>query len=387
MILFDTSAGQAGTFRDKALEALDSVLHSAGANDRVQLFAVDLNPIALTNGFVAPRSPEMDAALSQLRGRVPLGATDMGSALEKAAASFGGKSSAQCSVIYVGDGSNAANRTMSEYNDVVNKLVAAHASVTSFAVGRQLDASLLAAIANQTGGNLLVDTDQITGKEAGQYMMNWAAAPVVWPTSTTLPKSISEILPTHVQPLRTDRDTILLGKLANTNSGEQIKIAGDTASGQAVDFAWPVDPKPSDSENAYIVSLVDSAQASGGDRLPTLGSQGLAEARRLIHVGTAEPGAAWFANRRHGKQRTGPAGNRRSFAPRSEQRTGLGRSIGARWTGAASGCAGSGKSGQSAAAGTAGRAGRLKIGRAERLRQRRQASRMGCSSNSMNATL
>ena len=75
---------------------------------------------ALTKGFVAARiGGGIDDAMAQLRRRVPLGATDMGIALTKAANSFGEKSAAQRSVIYLGDGSSAANRTMNEYSDVV----------------------------------------------------------------------------------------------------------------------------------------------------------------------------------------------------------------------------------------------------------------------------
>jgi hypothetical protein len=288
VILFDTSAGQAGTYREKAIEALETLLHTAGPNDRVQLFAVDLNAIALTKGFVAARGADIDGAMMQLRRRVPLGATDMGVALAKAAASFGGKSTAQRSIVYLGDGSSAANRTVGEYSDVVDRLVGEHVSVIGYAIGRQIDATLLAALANQTGGTLLVDSDQMTGKEGGQFLFRSAESAVVWPTATTLSKSIAEIYPKRTPPLRADRDTILVGKLADATGHEQIKLTGEIASGRAIDFVWNVEPKKADSENAYVAQLVDGARADGGQRLPTLGSQGLWEARRLVHLGAQD---------------------------------------------------------------------------------------------------
>ena len=288
VVLFDTSAGQAGTYRDKALDALDTLLHTAGPNDRVQLFAVDLNPIALTKGFVAAHGADIDGAMMQLRRRVPLGATDMGIALTKAAASFGAKANSQCSIIYMGDGSSAANRTLSEYSDVVDQLVGKHVSVISYAVGHQIDATMLAALANQTGGMLAVDSDQMTGKEAGQYLFRSAESAVVWPTATTLPKSIAEIYPKRTPPMRTDRDTIVIGKLSDATGPEQFKLTGEVASGKASDFVWSVEPKKSDSENAYVAQLVDGARADGGQRLPTLGTQGLWESRRLVHLGAQD---------------------------------------------------------------------------------------------------
>src|SRR5687768_9546085 len=42
LVLFDTSASQVNEFRQKGLEALEFFLSSLGANDRVQLTAVDL---------------------------------------------------------------------------------------------------------------------------------------------------------------------------------------------------------------------------------------------------------------------------------------------------------------------------------------------------------
>ena len=89
VILVDTSAGQAGAFREKALEIVGSMLGSAGEQDRIQLLAVDLDAVPMTKHFVAPRGAEIDAAMALLHRRVPLGATDMAVVLDKAIDSFG----------------------------------------------------------------------------------------------------------------------------------------------------------------------------------------------------------------------------------------------------------------------------------------------------------
>src|SRR5688572_23082701 len=90
VVLFDTSASQAGAVRDEALVALDALLAGLGPQDRVKLMAVDVKAIPLTEGFVAAGSPEMQAGLAKLRQRTPLGATDLDVGLRTAAATFTG---------------------------------------------------------------------------------------------------------------------------------------------------------------------------------------------------------------------------------------------------------------------------------------------------------
>ncbi|HEY4761780.1 MAG TPA: hypothetical protein VIH42_14475, partial [Thermoguttaceae bacterium] len=52
LVMFNTSAGQTGEFRTKALEVLRSLLGAMPAGDRIQLMAVDLNATRLTKTFV-----------------------------------------------------------------------------------------------------------------------------------------------------------------------------------------------------------------------------------------------------------------------------------------------------------------------------------------------
>ena len=109
VVLFDTSASQAGEFRTEALKTLKDALANLAAGDRVQLLAVDLNAIPLTKAFAAPNSPEMADALKKLEARVPLGSTDMQTALSAAADSFSGDAKNSRAVVYIGDGMSTAN--------------------------------------------------------------------------------------------------------------------------------------------------------------------------------------------------------------------------------------------------------------------------------------
>ncbi len=90
IVLFNTSAGQTGEFRDKALEVLQNMVAGMPEGDRVQLMAVDLNANAMTKTFVDPKSKEMADAMARLKDRAPLGASDMKKALTAAAGGFAG---------------------------------------------------------------------------------------------------------------------------------------------------------------------------------------------------------------------------------------------------------------------------------------------------------
>ena len=109
VILFDTSASQTSLYRDKALEALETLLAGLNRADRVQLLAVDLDTVPLTEKFVAPQSAEMDQALVALKQRAALGATDMPAALRRAAALVDGATSDRI-VLDIADGRSTARR-------------------------------------------------------------------------------------------------------------------------------------------------------------------------------------------------------------------------------------------------------------------------------------
>ncbi|MDI9445122.1 MAG: hypothetical protein QM844_13230, partial [Planctomycetota bacterium] len=100
VVLFDTSASQAGEYRADALASLKALLAGLKAEDRVQLIAVDVNTVPMTEGFVIPAGNEIAAALLKLEHRVPLGATDIEKALQSAAGAFDAEGSRPKAAVY-----------------------------------------------------------------------------------------------------------------------------------------------------------------------------------------------------------------------------------------------------------------------------------------------
>ena len=292
LVLVDTSASQVNRFREKAFEALDFFLAGLGPNDRVQLAAVDLNFIPLTASSVAPASDELKAALVELRGRTPLGSTDMATVLKASAATFPAEQVAdrERSVVYIGDGMSTAGLVgSSEMQGLLDALVAKRAAVSSFGIGPRIDVQLLGVLANHTGGLLVVDVDDpedkqfFNGKQAGAMLTQAALGSVAWPVKAAYPTSMKEAFPKNTPPLRFDRDSIVIGVGAPTGQvqfGIQAEVVG-----RPVDLQWNVAAVDAADDHSYLPELISSIRKDGGVTLPTVGSAGLSEMRRLAFVG------------------------------------------------------------------------------------------------------
>ena len=286
VVLFDTSASQAGDYRTKALGALNAVLSALDAGDRVALVAVDISAVRMTKSFVAANSAEMKQGLAELGRRVPLGSTDMPAAIKAAVALCNENASVgrEHAAIYIGDGmSTAGMMAPGKLHVLVDALVQSKISVSSYAIGPRVDAALLGALANHTGGMLAVDFEQMTGAQAGNYLADAARQPIVWPGELKHSASIREVYPQQMPPLRFDRDTVVLGKLADAAAPVELDLHAEVA-GKDQELHWKLTPSAPNDEHAYLAKLIDGAAADGGITLPTVGSAGLKELRRMASL-------------------------------------------------------------------------------------------------------
>ena len=294
VVFLETSASQAGDFRDKALDTLRTMLKGLGPQDRVHLMAVDLNAVPMTKDFVAPNSPEMQAAIQRLEGRAPLGATDMEKALRAAVASFKAGSTNPRVMVYLGNGTSKANiLSPQKFEELANLLVDAKIPVNSFSVGPQLDLQMLGALAARTGGRVIDDAPLMTpgaakmprtADEVGRDLAASACGVVLWPEKNAVawPANFT-VYPKLAPPLRTDRDSVVIGKYTGAGPFE-IKMTVATAAGLQK-LAWTVAAAPSKPTNHYLATLVQSSQATGGITLPLVDSESLKMASSETYIG------------------------------------------------------------------------------------------------------
>jgi hypothetical protein len=268
VVLFATSAGQTAMFREMGLAALQEFLASLNDASRVKLLAVDLAAHELSEGFVPPGSKEMQAAMEQLQMRAPLGSTDMKAVLTATADAFAQDTGRPRSAVSFGGGSSAINLLApEELAQLVADLRDRQIDVSSYVLGVRTDGQLLAAIANQTGGNLYVAempamADQAQGitleranqenvaqgRRAGAVLADSAEAEVLWPTERELSPSLAGHLPRAFPPLRGDRASVLIGN-AYAPLDQPVKVSVAAAEGNP-QVSWKDPPHPTSAPNA-----------------------------------------------------------------------------------------------------------------------------------------
>ncbi len=284
VILFDTSASQIGLFRDDSLSCLERLLEGLRSTDRVQLFAIDLKALPLNAELVPADHAAIAEAIKKLKKRTPLGSTDVpGGLLAAASALEKGRDGAARSIVYIGDGVSRANFVnVAEMSDVLAQLRKTRTSVSGFAIGPQRNVELLAAWANHSGGNLLLDAEgSDVAIRAGGSLAAAVQRAVLWPTKVTLDKTVLAVYPETFPPLRMDRDSVVIGMLKNRDAEQTITMTVDGPSGEQ-HLSWKVKPEPESPEFGFLPKLVELAAKDGGVRLPTVGSSGLREIGRVI---------------------------------------------------------------------------------------------------------
>ena len=290
MIFVDTSASQVGAFKQDSIALVEQLLRTLNSDDRVKIFAVDLDPIPLTDGFVDPASQEAQVSIRSLQQRTPLGATDFELMLETAAGEFPSVNDRNRNVIYIGDGVPLIGGHESVFKKQVGSLADQRIAVSSYAVGAGQNVDYLAALANYTGGNLFIDNGEIEDAvgQAAIYLSNTVHQSVFWPTSAKTADNVVEIYPANGLPLRFDRDTILVGTLADRDT-LALTFEGEL-NGKAKSLEWKLTPEASDIEFAFLSHLIKTARSNKGATLPTLSSAGLIAYREMVMANAEELG-------------------------------------------------------------------------------------------------
>ncbi len=281
VVLFDTSASQVGEGRQRGLKALRTLVSLCEQPDRIYLAAVDVNVAPLTSTFVSPKSSELTEAIARLVRRVPLGATDLPLALDHAANVYSSSGSNAKAIVYIGDGVSAAQLFVpAAFAKLTAQLVEQQIPVFSYGLGPRVDGQLLAALANYTGGTIVLDDSSIDPKEAGIFLAASARGPVAWPDATTWPKAFDEVYPRRLTPLRSDRETVVIGK-GIIESPIEVEAKGEST-GNPWLRRWSAAPSPSSDDFTYFPLLVAMAEKDGGVTLPILGAKGLKQIGRLF---------------------------------------------------------------------------------------------------------
>jgi hypothetical protein len=274
VVLIDTSASQTGLFRQDGFITLRGLVDSLTEKDLVQLVAIDVKPKPLTDGLTGAKGEEIRAAYKKLVARTPLGSTNLPAGLILATKTLASsKPDRARAVVYIGDGLSRANFvTTKEMRELITELAAARVSVYSYAIGPARDVEFLAALGNHTGGGVMLDSEgSEVAQLAGSAIARAARRPVYWPLEFTVDGGFETWLPDPAPPLRTDRDSIVLGKLKERGRREVRGV-----------YQVGAEKIELNDEFNFLPQIIESAENDGGARLPTVGSEGLREVGRMI---------------------------------------------------------------------------------------------------------
>ncbi len=221
MIMIDTSASQARGPLASAIKIAETLANAAGASDRVSVWTVNIPAatIDLTRGFKPAKSQGLAEGLTKLQEEVPLGDTDLKSALTRASESFDAGANRRRAIIFLGDGMSIHNPlAAADRSKVVSALVAKEIEFVGVPLGPRVDGMTLNGLAAGTGGSVisLASGDKIN--ELARDISASLATPVLYPTSFDVGNGAAEVFPTNLPPLRGDAATLVIGKLKAGNS-------------------------------------------------------------------------------------------------------------------------------------------------------------------------
>ncbi|QEL13697.1 vWA domain-containing protein [Limnoglobus roseus] len=293
LVMVDTSASQAGSPLKRARQIIDAITKAAGANDRIDVWTVNLDDAkatrSLTEGFKAAKSDVVVGAAAQLsETEFAAGATDLKAGLEKAAKAFDSNPARQQVILFLGDGESAAStETISEAARVElgGKLDQANIAFYAVPLGLKINSQNLHGLATLTGGAVIRLTEDTSG-ERGQADFSAKvfasfAVPVLKPTKVEYGAEVAESYPTRLPPLRADRATLVVGSLKADAPSVTAKVEG-VVDGQVVKVDLAERLPVSENDNYFLHAIVqqwrdapskDAPAILSADRALALGAQ------------------------------------------------------------------------------------------------------------------
>lgn len=222
LVLVDTSASQGGRPLQQARRIVASLPGVLNSNDRVSVWVINTpaGTHALTKNFVPANADEVQHAATALTEvEYGSGATDLKNALDKTLATLVRDRNRQQIVLLLGDGESSFNPVSEDDRFAIGSRMDIH-DVFFFGVplGLKVNPQNLHGFAALTGGAVVrLQEDLDNPVKRGEFMARLTAAfnvPVVKVDKAKFGDEVGEVFPSKLPPLRADRTTLVMGKLA-----------------------------------------------------------------------------------------------------------------------------------------------------------------------------
>jgi hypothetical protein len=249
LVVVDTTASQAGRPLQQARHIITALSVTLKATDRMSVWTLSTPAAtrALTNNFQPANSEAVTkAAASLTEVEYGSGAADLKGGLKKALATMPANAARHQVVLYLGDGESAyAPVSESDRLALGNKMDLDNVYFFAVPLGLKLDSHNLHGLSVLTGGAVVrVQEDLAAPGKRAEFIGRLIAAlnvPVVKPAEWKFGEEVAESYPTKLPPLRTDRTTLVMGKLAKPAAQVTAKVTG-VLNGQeiALNFSQPL---------------------------------------------------------------------------------------------------------------------------------------------------
>ena len=278
LVVVDNSASQAGKPLQQARDILTAYAATLGANDRVSVWLANTpaSTRALTKGYFAPNSEQIrDAAVALTDTEYGSGATDLKVALNKALKDLPPNDNRQQFVLFLGDGESAFN-PLTEADRLALGSEMDRNNVFFFAVplGLKVNPQNLHGLATITGGSVVRLQEDLTNPATrDQFIGRLTAAvatPVVKVKEFKFGEEIGEVYPSKLPPLRGDRTTLVMGKLAKpAATGVSLVVKGAVA-GKAVALNFTEKLPAPQREHFFLNMMLDQWQEAPHKEAPAM---------------------------------------------------------------------------------------------------------------------
>ncbi len=234
LVVVDTSASQAGRPLQQARLILLGLAGALGADDRVSVWTAN-TPAAtrnLTKDFQPAGSEDVKGAAAALvETEYGSGATDLKGAMAKALGTLAPNRGRQQLVLFLGDGDSSYD-PVGENDRVALGGRMEQSDVFFFAVplGVRVNANNLHGLAALTGGTVVrVQEDLNNVTKRAEFVARLKAAidvPVLKPEQVKFGADVAETFPSKLPPLRADKPTLVLGRLAKAAPRVAAEVKG-----------------------------------------------------------------------------------------------------------------------------------------------------------------
>ena len=253
LLLIDTSASQAVAPIETSRKIASMLVDNLGAEDRLSIWTVSNDSKDISRGFKSKK--DLQDSLAMLQKEYASGGTNLKKGLQDSLQSFEAIDGRKKVLLFLGDGMSVAGPIDgTDRASLCEEMVRKEVVFYPMPIGPRLDPTNLHGLASGTGGLCL---RLLPGDWLNDFFKRLQTAmdvPVMYPSSISLPKEVTEFYPAKLPPLRSDAPTLVVGKTQGKPVFEY-QVQGRVA-GKETTLSFKENLPASEPENYFLIQVL-----------------------------------------------------------------------------------------------------------------------------------